>query len=456
MRRTTRYFFVGMGVVIFLVLVFFTVSFLINSASDESSTFYVQKVTGTLNFANPGGETFWGGVPTINVPLIASSNYPPSGATSHVSVQIAWSNSTGVAQLFVKLKFQNAAGGSTYGTSTAYTASSLLPYVNSSDLTYPKQTIVPMYQNLSCTNQYSPCFGGFYPQDAGYLPLATGTSYVYPEQATVILGIAPGANTDAWFAVSYKPKMVPGTAGALGTGSGGAAELWTWSSNPTDNSTSDSGYPGLRFPNGTALNTASFGLPSRASYAMDGYANVSDYYQIGGMPNSSQFLYINNPSLETDNITTIGPVFNIMNPFEVQAKGVYDSGSNSWTVEFMRNLTTSSANGENAYQQQFDPNNPHNYYIAFEVNQGGASETYLLYYGSISFWWRLNFRGTPAYVGYNNQYGAITDESGVSLLGVLLVSLMLISYCTKRSNVGGLPLDSIFPISRSRIVRKRW
>jgi|GEM_PF-1130072 hypothetical protein len=422
MRTTTRYFFVGFAMVVVFVLIFFTASFLINVSSDQASTFYVPEVSGTLNFANPGSESFWALVPTKNVPLIASSNYPPSGMTPNAQVQIAWTNYGGTPQLLVKMKFVNAAGGSQFGTSTAYIASPLFPYVN--DTAYPSGKVMPMYQNLSCTSQFSSCYGGIYPQDAGYLPLATGSSYVYPEQAIVMLGIAPGANTDAWFAVSYKPKMVPGTAGALDTGSGGAAELWLWSSNPTDNATNDVGYPGLKFPNGTSLSGTLFGLPSRVSYAMDGYANATAFYQIGGMPNSSQFLYINNPSLETANLSSIGTITSIMNPFEVQAKGVYDPSTNSWTVEFMRNLTTTSRLGENAYQEQFNPNNPSNYYIAFAVNQGGASETYLTYYGSVSFWWRLNFKGTPAYVGYNNQYGSILNHASTSLFVLLVFAII--------------------------------
>jgi hypothetical protein len=408
MRLTTKYFFVGMGFVIALVLIFFTFSFLINVASNQINTFYVPRVSGTPNLGNPGSESFWGGVPTTVVPLISSSNYPPSGATQTVSVQIAWTNSTPTPQLIVKLQFSND------GSSASY-ASPLDIYVNNT--AYPNGKVMSAYQNMSCTSQFSKCFGGQYPQDIGTLPLAIGSNYTYPEQSTILLGMTPGANATAWYSVSYKPKMVMGTPGALDTGSGGQAEFWVWSSNPTDNATQDTGYPGLHYPNGTAVSTASFGLPAHASYAMDGYANSSAFYQLGGMPNSSQFLYINNPAVETDNLTTLAsaPITGLMNPFEVQAKGVYSSSANSWTVEYVRNLTTSALYGENAFQAQLNSSNPKNYYIAFEVNQGLASETYLMYYGSVSFWWRLNFQGTPGYVGYNNQYGG-NEISGLSCL----------------------------------------
>src|SRR6202045_4118065 len=104
MRLTTKYFFVGMALVIALVLIFFTTSFLINSASNQINTFYVSKVNGAPNFADPGGEAFWSNVPTVTVPVIPSSNYPPSGATQTVSVQIAWTTTTPSPQLLVKMR----------------------------------------------------------------------------------------------------------------------------------------------------------------------------------------------------------------------------------------------------------------------------------------------------------------------------------------------------------------
>src|SRR5579872_2130734 len=433
MRLTTKYFFVGTALVASFVLIFFTTSFLINSASNQINTFYVSKVNGVPNFANPGGEAFWSGVPAITVPLIPSSNYPPSGQTQQVSVQIAWTSATASPQLLVKMKFANYGSGPSYASPVPF-------YVN--DTAYPNGQVMQAYQNASCTSQYSSCFGNLYPQDMGTLPLATGPSYVYPEQATVLLGISPGANTDAWYAVSYKPKMVMGTPGALDTGSGGQAEFWLWSSNPTDNSSQDTGYPGLSYPNGTSLNTASFGLPPHASYALDGYANSSGFYQLGGMPNSSEFLYLNNPSLETQNLSGIGTVSGVWNPFEVQAKGSYDPSSNTWTVEYARNLITSSQYGENNFQDQFNTSNPNNYYLGFEINQGQASETYLMYYGSVSFWWRLNFQGTPGYVNYSNQAGSILKGDGFSLLSsVILLGFLSLSMLHRREIENQYPFN---------------
>ncbi len=407
MRLTSKYFYVCTIFVFILALIFFTTSFLINVASTEANTFYLKDVNAAPNFANPGSESFWSSVPTISVPLIPSSNYPPSGATQQVKAQMAWTSSTNPPELLVKLQFAN------YGNSASY-ASPANVYVNNS-LGVPGSSPIPMYQNLSCTNQFSSCFGSTYPQDTGLLPLATGSTYVYPEQAAIIFGMTPGANTDAFYNVSYKPKMVMGTAGALDTGSGGQAEMWLWSSNPTDNSPNDAGYPGMYFPNGTVASTADFGQPANMSYAIDGYMNASAFYQLGGLPYSNQFLYINNPGLETNDLSGIGHVSYYMNPYEVQAKGVYNPSTNTWTVEYARALSTPSNNGENNYQLQMNPNNPSNYYVAFEINQGQASESYLMYYGSVSFWWRFNFQHTPGYVGYNQQYGsnAVYALSGI-------------------------------------------
>lgn len=424
MRLTSKYFYVGVTFVFILALIFFTTSFLINVGSTQINTFYLKEVNGAPNFSNPGSESFWSSVPTVEVPMIASSNYPPSGDTQMVDAQVAWTSSTPTPELLVKLVFSN------YGNSASY-ASPMNVYVNNS-LGVPGSGAMPMYQNLTCTSQFSSCFGNVYPQDTGLLPLATGSHYVYPEQASVILGIAPGANTDAWYNVSYKPKMVMGTAGALDTGSGGQAEMWTWSSNPTDNSPLDTEYPGLYFPNGTVMSTSDFGMPANMSYAMDGYMNASAYYQLGGTPFSNQFLYINSPGLETNDLSSIGHSY-YMNPYEVQAKGVYDAAKNTWTVEFARALTTPSNDGESNYQLQMNPSNPSNYYIAFEINQGQASETYLMYYGSVSFWWRFNFQHTPGYVGYNQQYGS----NAVYYLTGILVALTLSTFyeTSRKGNV---------------------
>ena len=427
MRLTSKYFYVGVTFVFVLALIFFTTSFLINVGSTEINTFNPKHVSRVPNFANPGSESFWSSVPTVTVPLIPSSNYPPSGATQQVQVQMAWTSATPTPELLLKLKFANYGNGPSY-------ASPLDVYVNNS-LGVPGSSPTKMYQNLSCTSQFSSCFGGLFPQDTGLLPLATGSNFVYPEQVSVILGMSPGANTDAWYNVSYKPKLVMGTSGALDTGSGGQAEVWQWSSNPTDNATQDTGYPGLNYPNGTALNTADFGLPAHASYAMDGYMNTSAFYQLGGLPLSNQFLYINNPALETNDLSSIGHVGYYMNPFEVQAKGEYNSASNTLTVEFARALTTPSNNGENAYQLQLNPSNPSNYYISFEINQGQASETYLMYYGSVSFWWRFNFQHTPGYVGYNQQYGS---NAVYGLMG-FLTALALTTWVDKSRKGNPLP-----------------
>jgi hypothetical protein len=385
-----------------LIVSMFTLSFAINVYSAQISTIYVPQVSGKPDLGNPGSEAFWTNVPTESVPLIPTSNYPPSGETGTVNVQMAWTDAAGTPEMIVKLQFQN------YGSSPSYGSSVPVPELN--DTAYPGGRLVPMY-NSTCLYPYSSCYGGVYPQDVGFYQLATGSQYVYPEQAVVLFGIQPAGGTTGAYAVSYKPKMLPGTSGVLGTG--GTAEVWLWSSNPTDNSSQDSGYPGLSYPNGTSLNTASFGLAPHSSYAIDGYTNTSSFYQIGGIPGSSMFPFINNPALYSGNLSSVAPVTQYMNPFMVQSKGVYDASHNTWTVEYIRALQTSSVSkmGEDKYQLQMNTSSPNNYYIAFAVTQGQGSETYLIYYSSVSFWWAFNFQSNSGLNGYNNQYGRPATSS---------------------------------------------
>lgn len=403
-QRQSKYFWVSVFFVAILIIIALSASFMINALSSQTLTIYVPQVNGVPNFSDPGHESFWANVPTEKVPLLPSSNYPPSGLTDFVYVQMAWAMFDGIPQLIVKMQFPN------YGSGPSYSSSVNVPVVNNT--AYPGGKLQPLYSDPSCLYTYSPCYGGSYPQDVGFLPLAIGPQFTYPEQAIVILGIAPGAGNDGWYTVSYKPKMVPGTSGALGTGSGGAAELWIWSSNPTDNSSLDKGYPGIIYPGGAQLSTSNFGLPPHASYAIDGYTNATSFYQIGGMPGSSLYPFINLPFYYTNNFTEIAGINKTMNPFMVQAKGAYDASSNTWTVEFMRALNTTSLSlyGENNYQLQMNQTSPQLYYIAFAVTQGQGSQTYLIYYNSVSFWWSFEFQKVSPFQGYNPQYGRNTGS----------------------------------------------
>lgn len=398
LRRTSKYFWVGAAWIAILVVLMFSLSFLINVYSAQISTILVTKVDGQPNLASPGSEAFWSSVPQVSVPLIPASNYPPSGETGQAQVQLAWTDSTTPPVLIIRLQFPNLGNGPSYGSSVP------VPVMN--DTGYPGTRQAPMYQNSSCIYTTSSCYGGAYPQNVGFYQLAQGTAYTYPEQAAVLFGISPPAGTTGAYAVSYKPKMIPGTSGAMATGSG-TAEIWLWSSSPTDNSPSDKSYPGLAFPNGTVAATSAFGLPPDTSYAMDGYANSTSFYQIGGLPGSSTFPFINSRGLYSTDPSVLQSVNQFMNPYFVQSKGVYDSATNSWTVEFVRALQTSSISklGENAYQLQMNPASSSNYYISFAVTQGQGSETYLIYYNSVSFWWAFNFQTASGFNGYNGQYG---------------------------------------------------
>jgi hypothetical protein len=394
MRRDSKYFALGAAVVIALVIIFFSVSFLANAFSDQLSTIYVKQVSGAPDFLNPGGEGFWSGVLSYSVPLIESISYAgsPSGHTDYVNVQMAWTATTAQPELLIRMAFPSPSD-------FAAVAPALeVPMLNDT----ANNLVYPMY-NSSCVYPFERCYGGQYPQDVGFLPLATSPHISYPQQAIVVLGIAPGGNTSGWYKVSYKPKMIPGTSGALSTGAGGAAELWIWSRSPTDNSSADPSYPGIAYPNGTALDPSHFGLPPHASYAIDGYTNATSFYQLGGVPPSSMFPFINAPQFYDSNFSNIQTGSGMMNPFEVQAKGAYSSGM--WVVEFVRPLNTPSNGGENGFQLQMNPSSATDYYASFAVSQESYGQGYLLYYNSVSFWWRFNFQTTSGFSGYNPNYG---------------------------------------------------
>ncbi len=423
LRRTTKYFFLGVTIITVLAIIFFSTSYLINVGSDNINTIYVPKVSGVPTFGGaPGQEPFWANVPSYRIPLIQTISYPgsPSGNTGYVQAQMAWTSVNGTYDMVVKLQFptyQNSGSGAVPSLS--------VPILNDTNAASPSNSLFPMYTNSSCLYSFSSCYGGKYPQDVGFFPLAQGSTHVYPEQAIVMLGIAPGAATNVWYTVSYKPKLVLGTSGALDTGTGGAAEMWIWSRSPTDNASADTAYPGISYPNGTALNPTTFGMPSRESYAMDGYTNSSSFYQLGALPPSSMFPYINTPQFYTLDYGTIGDYTHLMNPFEVQAQGSLSPSTSTWTVEFVRTLNTSSLYGENNYQLQMSPSNPSNYYIAFAVSQEAASQTYLIYYNSVSFWWRFNFVAVNGFANYNNQSGAILHNADFSLSSLLLLMFAL-------------------------------
>ena len=126
MRRTSRYFFIGMTLAIVYALIFFSVSFLINAGSNQLSTIYVAQVNGQPSFSNPGQEAFWNNVQSHVVPLIEANSYPgsPSGGTSTVTVKMAWENVTGTAQLLVLMTFANA------GSTANWVGNQPVPIVN--------------------------------------------------------------------------------------------------------------------------------------------------------------------------------------------------------------------------------------------------------------------------------------------------------------------------------------
>ncbi len=71
------------------------------------------------------------------------------------------------------------------------------------------------------------------------------------------------------------PRMMLGSNGAI---TGGAAEIWHWQSNPTDNNVNDSGFPhGYTDRAGNPIYPA-----DNLSFAKDDYTDTTDLIVIGG------------------------------------------------------------------------------------------------------------------------------------------------------------------------------
>ena len=88
-------------------------------------------------------------------------------------------------------------------------------------------------------------------------------------------------------------------------------------------------------PTGRASTQLPFGLPSHASYAIDGYSNSSGFYQLGGMPNSSEFLYLNNPSPRNKEPLQYRHGIRVSGiPLKCRRREIMIPSANSWTVEY--------------------------------------------------------------------------------------------------------------------------
>jgi len=192
------------------------------------------RVSGAVNFSNPGGESFWKSIPWTNVSLAASVS-PGGGHTPYVLVKSANDG----FNIYVLFRWPDSKGPSYLADTEVYKAAN--------------GTLVPLDPASTAT----------------VTQLYYNSTYYYPDRVAMLWYI--GSSTSQ----QPSPKMQLGTDGAI---TGGAAEIWHWQTNPTDSNKSDGGFPGGY--------TDSYGNPiyppDNLSFAEDDYTNTTGFFVVPG------------------------------------------------------------------------------------------------------------------------------------------------------------------------------
>ncbi len=241
---------------------------------------------------------------------------------------------------------------------------------------------------LSDTEVYRAANGSLVPLSPGLTGNVTqlyyNSSYYYPDRAAMLWFVANQSEQQT------SPRMMLGTNGAI---TGGAAEIWHWQSNPTDNSPNDTGYPGgYTDPSGKAIYP-----PDNLTFAEDDYTNTSGFYVVGGSFNTSS------PNLDP-----------YADPFIVHAASAYSFVNKTWTVEMVRSFTTIDA--ASRYRVQLATGS--SYYIALAVWQGRMGES--SDFKSVSLWYNLTVSEKPA-----SSHASLSTTSTTSVLGQVSTPLAI-------------------------------
>jgi cytochrome b558/566 subunit A len=219
------------------------------------------------------------------------------------------------------------------------------------------------------------------------------STYFYQDRVAALWFI-PGSQ-----GIQQSPAMELGSAGAI---TGGAAEIWHWQADPTDNSPYDGDFPGgYTDPLGNTIFPA-----NNLSYAEDDYTNMTGFFVIPGSfgadsPNLAPFA----------------------NPFTVKVGSFYDDVSGTWTVEMARSFTTTSAA---QYRVQLATGS--SYYVAFAVWNGRLGESAEM--KSVSQWYNLTISDASP-LGLEGPSGggvspvlAATAGAGLLIVGVAIGVLL--------------------------------
>ena len=224
---------------------------------------------------------------------------------------------------------------------------------------------------------------------ANVTQLFYNSTYHYPDRVASLWFI-PGSQ-----GVQQSPAMQLGSDGAI---TGGAAEIWHWQSDPTDNSANNADFPGgYTDPLGNAIFPA-----NNLSFAEDDYTNTTGFFVIPGSfgadsPNLAPFA----------------------NPFIIKVASFYDNASGTWTVEMVRSFTTTSAA---QYRVQLAMGS--SYYVAFAVWNGKLGESADM--KSVSQWYNLTISdAAPPGSGASSSEGISPVLAATAGMGLLVVGVAI-------------------------------
>jgi hypothetical protein len=330
-----------------MIMVGFLVSSMIvprgTSAQVQITNLTSYRVSGSVNFSNPGSESFWQSIPWTNVSLSASVT-PGGGHTPSLLVKSA-NDGYNINMLF---SWNATAGASYLASNEVYKA--------------PNGSLLALTPALT----------------QNVTQLFYNSTYYYPDRVAMLWFLDNSTSRQ------QSPQMMLGSDGAI---TGGAANIWHWQSNPTDNNANDTGYPGGYVdPSGKSL------LPAdNLSFAEDDYTNTTGFFVVGaGFPGA--------PNLDP-----------YSSPYLVLVGNQYAPATKTWTVEMTRTFTTDAPN----HRVQLATGS--SYFAAFAVWQGRLGESSDM--KSVSQWYNLTVSDQPF------SSTALTPQgSGVSLETALAVA----------------------------------
>lgn len=275
------------------------------------------RVSGSPNYTAPGTEAFWKSINWTNVPLAATIS-PGGGHTPSLLVKSANDG----FNIYMLLRWNETQGPSFESNDELYTApnGTLLPLPPG-----PTQNITKLFYN---------------------------STYYYQDRAAILWFIANQSERQ------QSPAMQLGTDGAI---TGGAAEIWHWQSNPTDNNPNDTGFPGGY----TDLAGNPIYPADNLSFAEDDYTNMTGFFIVAGSFGANASNLVPNAD-----------------PFIVHVGSSYSFTDKAWTVEMVRSFATSDAA---QYRVQLKTGS--SYFIAMAVWQGMLGES--AEFKSVSQWYNV-------------------------------------------------------------------